>query len=118
MIFRYKVKHKSGIDNNYYVEIQEYNENARIFRWKTIAKPTLRKMVYEVGNIDVDGTWEVTVAEVYTVLSKYNCMGDFVKKYIIDMLLPSYEEQKYTDWVTNFISTNNWELIEIKEDKE
>ena len=119
MIFRYKIKHDvDGIDNNHYVKIQQYEKNALIFHWKTVAKPSLRKMVYKVGNIDVDDTWEITAAQLYAVLSRYNCMGDFVKKYITDILLPSYEEQKCTDWIANFTSTNGWEHIEIEEDKE
>lgn len=124
MTFRYKVKLNSSGYNYFDVIIQKYNENAHIFRWKTVADTTLCKMVCELHPELYENnefSYDINSASLYNMLMQYKNMGDFVKKYIVDILFARWRFKNkiddYRNQIAKFVLTDGWELVEIKEDK-
>ena len=127
MLFRYKVKPNTspGVGNptgyNHYITIQRYNENARIFRWKTIANDQLCHMVCRLYPNLCSFASELSAKTLYSTLMKYGNMGNFIKAYIINVLGEAWRTQnqtdEYVDQIFKFAVTDGWNAIEIKEDK-
>lgn len=132
MLFRYKVKPNTspGVGNptgyNHYITIQRYNENARIFRWKTIVDDQLCHMVCRLypnlyESEDISFASNLSAKTLYSTLMKYGNMGNFIKAYIINVLGEAWRTQnqtdEYVDQIFKFVVTDGWNAIEIKEDK-
>lgn len=132
MLFRYKVKPNTspGFGNpteyNHYITIQRYNENAHIFRWKTIADDQLCYMVCRLypnlyESEDISFASNLSAKTLYSTLMKYGSMGNFIKAYIINVLGEAWRAQnqtdEYVDQIFKFAVTDGWNAIEIKEDK-
>lgn len=132
MLFRYKVKPNTspGFGNpteyNHYITIQRYNENAHIFRWKTIADDQLCYMVCRLypnlyESEDISFASNLSAKTLYSTLMKYGNMSNFIKAYIINVLGEAWRAQnqtdEYVDQIFKFAVTDGWNAIEIKEDK-
>ena len=126
MLFRYKVKlNKPSVFGNstlynHDVKIQMYNENAHVFHWKTISNTTLRSIAYELEP-SYDEIGGRSGAELlYSVLTMYKDMNNFVKMYIIRVLGKSWKARnqadEYVDQIFEFAVTDGWNCVEIKEE--
>lgn len=133
MLFRYKVKPNTspGFSNpspyNHYVKIQMYKNNSHILHWKTIAETTLCDMAYELDTRtyndfrDIIFPTSLSTTELYSALTRYGDMSNFVKAYIIDILGESWKKRNQKDeredQIFKFVVTDGWNAIEIKEGK-
>jgi len=126
MKFRYKVTpHREAFVDyiQYNIKIQKYNDTP-IFHWATLETVELRQVLLEL-NIDAFGNFHyfssISEKSVYDELSKYGSMDEIMIKYITNIILKRLQKEKTNqqcgNMIAEFVVTNGWKTIEIKENE-
>lgn len=123
MKFRYKVERNYNYSSNYATYDVKIQRHYKLF-WRTVDNIELRFILYRLNkNAFKDFTFLVKVPEefIYNELSKYTSMGELVMKYVTSVVFERFKETKKNkncdDLICEFVSTDNWKTIEIKENE-
>lgn len=128
MLFRYKITkshewiHSALSKVHYNVTIQYYDASS-LFSWKNFDTTTLKEIAQKYSRFKflpyTDG-----VNEVYNFISEYNSMDEIMEKYITDIKNEKLSQAAYDqeskikeNKIDKLVLTNNWNTIEIKENK-
>lgn len=126
MLFRYKItmcgydafaKVYHGYAIRYYVEIQYFNQDAKIFKWKKFADQRLCCILDALGH---DEEEMYLMQDFEDVLKQYKDIDEIMSKYIQKEIKDRDMESKHNqheDEIDNFVVTNGWNTIEIKENE-
>lgn len=126
MKFRYKVECNHNCIFNctrYDVKIQRFHK-LFMFHWHTVDNVELRYILYRLNkNAFNDFTYLEYAPEefIYNELSKYTSMDELIMKYVTNVVLEKFKEReknkKCDDLICEFVLTDNWKTIEIKENE-
>lgn len=124
MLFRYKItKSHDWIGSIYRVryntQIQKYNANGILFKWKTCKDTSLKSIVELLSSEYCFSGFDNALQEIADTISKYGSIDEMIYEYIkrfviIDMQLENKLNNIEYE-LDDIVLTNNWKTIEIKE---
>lgn len=125
MIFKYKVvSYKSDWDVYRKHDIIICEHTSRIFHWEKIEMIELRELLCELHKDEFKNFEyysQIPEAIIYDVLKKYNSMDEIIMKYITDVILRKRRKadniRQEENVIQEFVATNGWKTIEIKENE-
>ena len=127
MLFRYKISKLNehfceGVNFiRYEVQIQKYNINSKLFRWKTCKDTSLKSIVELLGSEYCFSRWDNALQEIHETIAKYGSVDrmieEYIRKFIITDMQLDKEMNNLEKSIDDLVLTGNWNAIEIKENE-
>lgn len=122
MQFRYKVTpdYFGSVNLYYRVKIQRYHK-CYFGYWETIYNDSLQYLLKKINTYAFDGykyLCNVSQEDLYNELQQYKSMNDIIMTYIHATIKTDKCKSKYTELIEQFVLTNKWVTLDIKENSD